>query len=161
MGTPLLRLSAKGVIADVNAAGCQFLGLSRDRLIGQPLHDFCATQGTACTCTLTPPLGAFKQGQIALQTGAETPQLTTFFLIPNGDTTTYTLILQPLSGVPPQAATPAIAAEAPALQAALAALRDRDRQLDLLFSQSLDGFFFMMLDEPIRWDDTVNKAATL
>ena len=27
-----------------------------------------------------------------------------------------------------------------------------DHLLELLFSQSLDGFFFMMLDEPIRWD---------
>ena len=27
-----------------------------------------------------------------------------------------------------------------------------DHLLELLFSQSLDGFFFMMLDEPIQWD---------
>lgn len=34
-------------------------------------------------------------------------------------------------------------------------------QLELFFSQSLDGFFFMMLDEPVRWDDTVDKEKTL
>src|SRR4029450_9085140 len=34
-------------------------------------------------------------------------------------------------------------------------------RLELFFSQSLDGFFFMMLDEPIRWDETVNKEAAL
>lgn len=33
--------------------------------------------------------------------------------------------------------------------------------LDLFFSQSLDGFFFMMLDEPVRWDDTVDKEKIL
>lgn len=33
--------------------------------------------------------------------------------------------------------------------------------LDLFFSQSLDGFFFMMLDEPVRWDDTVDKEKVL
>jgi PAS domain S-box-containing protein len=36
-----------------------------------------------------------------------------------------------------------------------------DRLLELLFSQSLDGFFFMMLDEPIRWDDSADKEALL
>jgi formate hydrogenlyase transcriptional activator len=36
-----------------------------------------------------------------------------------------------------------------------------DDRLELFFSQSLDGFFFMMLDEPVRWDDTVDKEAVL
>jgi len=35
------------------------------------------------------------------------------------------------------------------------------RQLEVFFSQSLDGCFFMMLDEPVRWDDSVDKAAVL
>ncbi|GEM_PF-6393938 len=33
--------------------------------------------------------------------------------------------------------------------------------LEMFFSQSLDGFFFMMLDTPIRWDDGVNKDELL
>jgi PAS domain S-box-containing protein len=33
--------------------------------------------------------------------------------------------------------------------------------LELLFAQSRDGLFFMMLDEPITWDDTVDKEAVL
>ena len=36
-----------------------------------------------------------------------------------------------------------------------------DELLELFFSQSLDGFFFMMLDEPIRWNDSVDKEAAL
>jgi PAS domain S-box-containing protein len=32
---------------------------------------------------------------------------------------------------------------------------------ELFFCQSLEGFFFMMLDEPIRWDDSVDKDAAL
>ena len=31
----------------------------------------------------------------------------------------------------------------------------------LFFSQSLDGFFFMMLDEPIRWDERADKEQLL
>jgi PAS domain S-box-containing protein len=40
-------------------------------------------------------------------------------------------------------------------------LRVSEKKLDLFFSQSLDGFFFMMLDKPVKWDDTVNKEEVL
>jgi formate hydrogenlyase transcriptional activator len=36
-----------------------------------------------------------------------------------------------------------------------------DDRLELFFSQSLDGFFFMMIDEPVRWDDSVDKEEVL
>jgi len=36
-----------------------------------------------------------------------------------------------------------------------------DHLLELLFSQSLDGFFFMMLDEPIDWNDHADKERLL
>ena len=36
-----------------------------------------------------------------------------------------------------------------------------DDRLELFFSQSLDGFFFMMLDEPLAWSDGANKDALL
>jgi signal transduction histidine kinase len=38
---------------------------------------------------------------------------------------------------------------------------ENERLLELFFSQSLDGFFFMMLDEPVAWDDTVDKGEVL
>ncbi|HEY1952182.1 MAG TPA: histidine kinase [Gemmatimonadaceae bacterium] len=38
---------------------------------------------------------------------------------------------------------------------------ENERLLELFFSQSLDGFFFMMLDEPVEWDDSVDKDAVL
>lgn len=41
------------------------------------------------------------------------------------------------------------------------ALRQSKAQLELFFAQSLDGFFFMMLDEPITWNDTADKEAAL
>jgi len=34
-------------------------------------------------------------------------------------------------------------------------------RLELFFSQSLDGFFFMMLDEPIAWNDSIDKEKAL
>ncbi|MBX0329195.1 PAS domain S-box protein [Oscillochloris sp. ZM17-4] len=42
-----------------------------------------------------------------------------------------------------------------------AVLLEREQLLHALFSQALDGFFFMMLDAPVRWDDTVDKDAVL
>jgi signal transduction histidine kinase len=41
------------------------------------------------------------------------------------------------------------------------ALRESQSLLELFFSQSLDGFFFMMLDQPVVWDDTTDKEAAL
>ena len=38
---------------------------------------------------------------------------------------------------------------------------ENERLLELFFSQSLDGFFFMMLDEPVEWGDHVDKAEVL
>jgi PAS domain S-box-containing protein len=38
---------------------------------------------------------------------------------------------------------------------------ESEHLLELFFFQSLDGFFFMMLDEPVRWDDTVDKEKVL
>ncbi|MEM6434586.1 MAG: PAS domain S-box protein [Cyanobacteria bacterium P01_D01_bin.115] len=47
------------------------------------------------------------------------------------------------------------------LKATEQALRDREHQLSLFLTQSLDGFFFMMLDEPVWWNETCDQAATL
>ncbi|HKP28974.1 MAG TPA: ATP-binding protein [Gemmatimonadales bacterium] len=38
---------------------------------------------------------------------------------------------------------------------------ENERLLELFFSQSLDGFFFMMLDRPVEWGDHVNKDEVL
>jgi len=38
---------------------------------------------------------------------------------------------------------------------------ENERLLELFFSQSLDGFFFMMLDEPVEWGDGVDKERAL
>ena len=41
------------------------------------------------------------------------------------------------------------------------ALRESKAQLDLFFNQSLTGFFFMMLDEPIDWDPCAQNDTLL
>lgn len=38
---------------------------------------------------------------------------------------------------------------------------ENEQRLDAFFTQSLDGFFYMTLDEPVRWDDSVDKEAVL
>ncbi len=37
----------------------------------------------------------------------------------------------------------------------------RDEQLQLFFNQALEGFYFMMLDEPIEWHNAQDKEAVL
>jgi PAS domain S-box-containing protein len=41
------------------------------------------------------------------------------------------------------------------------ALRESQSLLELFFSQSLDGFFFMMLDQPVAWNEDTDKEAAL
>jgi len=41
------------------------------------------------------------------------------------------------------------------------ALKVNEKRLDLFFTQSLDSFFFMMLDEPVEWNENVDKDKTL
>jgi diguanylate cyclase (GGDEF)-like protein/PAS domain S-box-containing protein len=40
-------------------------------------------------------------------------------------------------------------------------LEESRQLLDLFFRQSLDGFFFMMLDEPVEWNDDTDKETVL
>jgi PAS domain S-box-containing protein len=42
-----------------------------------------------------------------------------------------------------------------------ATITAQQRLLEAFFTQSLDGFFFMMLDQPIRWADDADKEALL
>ncbi|MEK0179662.1 MAG: PAS domain S-box protein [Oscillatoriales cyanobacterium] len=41
------------------------------------------------------------------------------------------------------------------------ALRESQQQLELFFSQSLDGFFFVMLEESVQWENTVDQEQVL
>ena len=62
----------------------------------------------------------------------------------------------------PQIASGGVAPAGPAVQhPAEKALQESQRLLELFFAQSLDGFFFMMFEEPVRWDDTVDKEAAI
>jgi PAS domain S-box-containing protein len=40
-------------------------------------------------------------------------------------------------------------------------LKESETRLSLFFSQSLDGFFFMMLDEAVEWNDSVDKEKVI
>ncbi|KAB2951790.1 response regulator [Heliorestis acidaminivorans] len=41
------------------------------------------------------------------------------------------------------------------------AIKESERKLELFFQQSMDGFFYMMIDEPVQWDDTVDKEKVM
>ena len=41
------------------------------------------------------------------------------------------------------------------------ALRESQARLDAFFNQSLDGFFFLMFDEPQEWENAVDREKTL
>lgn len=47
------------------------------------------------------------------------------------------------------------------LKAAMEQLTKSRLYMDLFFSQALSGFFFMMLDEPLKWNKTTDKEAAV
>ncbi len=47
------------------------------------------------------------------------------------------------------------------LRKAEKAQKESEERLELFFAQSLDGFFFMMLDEPVEWNDNIDKEKAL
>lgn len=47
------------------------------------------------------------------------------------------------------------------LKSEIAKREQTEAELELFFAQSLDGFFFMMLDEPIPWSETADQEALL
>ncbi|MBI5839042.1 MAG: PAS domain-containing protein [Chloroflexi bacterium] len=51
--------------------------------------------------------------------------------------------------------------EIAAHQQAEESLRKSEEELRAFFSQTIDGCFYMMLDEPVRWDETVDKERML
>jgi len=69
--------------------------------------------------------------------------------------------LRQVLGAPHAPAAPPPVGPPAALHPAEKALEESQRLLELFFAQSLDGFFFMMLDEPVRWDDTADKGALI
>ncbi|HET8624147.1 MAG TPA: histidine kinase [Gemmatimonadales bacterium] len=69
--------------------------------------------------------------------------------------------LRQVLGAPHAPVAPPPATPPGALHPAEKALEESQRLLELFFAQSLDGFFFMMLDEPVRWDATADKDALL
>jgi PAS domain S-box-containing protein len=40
-------------------------------------------------------------------------------------------------------------------------LLESKQRLEAFFAQSLDGFFFMMIDQPIRWNETIDREVML
>ncbi len=40
-------------------------------------------------------------------------------------------------------------------------LKESEKRLDMFFQQALTGFFIMMIDEPVYWNDTVDKEKVL
>ena len=42
-----------------------------------------------------------------------------------------------------------------------AKVKESNKKFELFFRNSMAGFFFMMLDEPVLWDDTVDKNSVL
>ncbi|MBE9136640.1 EAL domain-containing protein [Nodosilinea sp. LEGE 07088] len=146
---PLMLVDNQGHMIDANAAASTLLGKAAPRLLD------CAwpspSEAPAEGCPETGNGGHFfmPTHPITVLPGDGRSQPVTGLVVPLGKEAGYLVILQP-SGQ-----------ETTALKQAEQALRDREHELEVFFTQSLNGFFFMMLDQPIQWDDTIDREAAL
>ncbi len=140
------------IIVDCNALFARTLGYSPSQMLERPLADFYTPDSRehllngGYARSLREPLRAEDR-----QLFTRSHQIVTTLLStrPRLDDTGRTI------------GTHAIYIDVTARHSAEAALRQAQQQSEMFFAQSLDGFFFMLLDEPVRWDDRVDKDQTL
>ncbi|QEN09739.1 diguanylate cyclase [Oceanispirochaeta crateris] len=143
-----------GVLRYVSGKGESLLGITRDKLIGYSIFDFISTEKDPNSImTLRDLMEARKaivDYEVWLKTADPQPVCVLRNAIPLFEHRTQELI--GYRGVDKNIS----------LQKNLQLeLEENANLLDLFFKQSLDGFFFMMLDEPVEWNDSVDKDAVL
>lgn len=159
-----------GIYVDANQAACDLFGLSRDQILGRAVTDF-----------IPPPDQGSQIWQQFLQTGQLRGELV--LQLPDGNTrqieyaatanvlpglhlsvlrdiTSYKQTQTELMALS-QTLEQRICDRTKALEAANAELRRQESLMQALFSQSLDGMFFMMLDQPLTWTESADQAAAL
>lgn len=151
----LCRFTPDGVLTFVNGAYCRLFGRSPQELVGKSFLEL-----------VPPPQSAQVRAQLAelQQLTVDQPTVTHEHQVitPAGLIAWHQWVNQALFDERGRLIEiQASGRDITELKQAEQQLRDRERQLDLFFTQSLDGFFFMMLDEPCEWHDGIDKAAAL
>jgi PAS domain S-box-containing protein len=129
-------------IFDINQAGTNILGYSKNELIGSNCKDyFCSGNGLCCCKDFNNDNPINLEREIFNKNGKTIQILKSVSEKIISGKSFYIESFIDISDI----------------KSKEQAIADNERMLNLLFTQSLAGFFFMMLDNPVEWNDSVNK----
>lgn len=148
----IMIVNTDGIITSVNNSFCQMLGYFPNEVIGHKTEDF-----------TFPGDFSFQQYSIVSEkSGYYSYSIEKRYI--KKDKSIFWGFLT-LSCVKDQQDKPsyfvAVISDITDRKKAEHALVENERQLDLFFSHSVDGYCFFMLDTPVRWDNTIDKKSTL
>ncbi|MEO0490764.1 MAG: PAS domain S-box protein, partial [Cyanobacteria bacterium J06659_2] len=151
----ICRYQLDGTLTFVNGAYCRFFGRSPSDLIGLNFIELVPPEGQAL---IRQQMAELRQLTVDRPSLTHTHRATAA----DGRSVWHQWVNQALfdeQGILQE--LQATGRDITDLKATEQALRDREHQLSLFLTQSLDGFFFMTLDEPVWWNETCDQAATL
>jgi diguanylate cyclase (GGDEF)-like protein/PAS domain S-box-containing protein len=151
----ICRFRPDGSLTFANEAYCQFLGRPAEALVGQCFFDLVPAADQAA---------GHHQLQDLLKLSPEQPLMTHIHQVRGADGELAWQQWVHLAFFDERGQIvefQAVGRDVTSLKQAEMDLQQSQELLNLFFSQSLDGFFFMMLDEPVAWNDSVDKAALL
>jgi PAS domain S-box-containing protein len=147
----IVRINPAGELTFVNDAYCALFGRPRSELLGQSYLAFVHQEEQAHTLDVMKLL-ELPPYRISFEQKAWTPQGCRWIVWENYAIHNELGEIIEIQGV---------GRDITNRKEAESALRETENLLELFFSQSLEGFFFMMLDAPVQWDDTVDKEKIL
>lgn len=147
----IVRINPAGELTFVNDAYCLLLGRSRSELLGQSYFDLVHQEEQAHTLDVMKLL-EFPPYRVSFEQKTCTTQGCRWIAWENYAIHNEQGEIVEIQGV---------GRDITSRKATELALRETENLLELFFAQSLEGFFFMMLDEPVQWDDTVDKEKVL
>jgi len=137
---------SKGNYVDVNLYGCTMLGYSREEILSLNIKDIIESEEQAGNPIKYKEMReehvATAERQLVCKNGKLLPVEISGKMLDDGR---FQGIVRDISE----------------RKQAERALIEANQKMNSFFEQSLDGFFFMMLDEPIEWNDTTNKDESL
>ncbi len=147
----IVRINPAGELTFVNDAYCALFGRPRSELLGQSYFALVHQEEQAHTLDVMKLL-EFPPYRVSFEQKAWTPQGCRWIAWENYAIHNEQREIIEIQGV---------GRDITSRKETELALRETENLLELFFSQSLEGFFFMMLDAPVQWDDTVDKEQIL
>lgn len=147
----IVRINPTGELTFVNDAYCALFGLSRSELLGQSYVGLVHQEDRSHTLDVMKIL-EIPPYRVSFEQKAWTSQGCRWIAWENYAIHNEQGEIIEIQGV---------GRDITNRKEAESALRETENFLELFFCQSLEGFFFMMLDEPVQWDDIVDKEKIL